>query len=359
MKKTLLSLFSLIVLLSCNKQPEEGGYTLTGNLKNVPDSTIVVMSRNNIDIDSAMVLNEKFSFAGKVNEPYSVFLMFSGIQEYTTVWLENSDIELFAEKGKIGDRVVTGSQVQKEEELLDAKIRPFQQSRDSARAVLANLSQEEKDSVYAFLYDLKKKEFLATQDFVRENPNSVVGTYILDFYKTTWGRKITEELYAHLPEDRRISRDGKMITHYLKINKDPDLGDQFEDFELTNAAGEVIRLSEIKGKYTLLYFWAAHCYPSQQENPNLVQNYETFKDRGFEILGVSIDGDRNAFLGSIKEHQLTWNNVMSPAASDNDAALIYGISGTPDNFLIDEKGTIIARNIRGEALTAKLRELML
>lgn len=193
-------------MLSCNNQPEELGYTLTGKLKNVPDSTMVVMSKGDSDIDSAMVLNEKFSFSGKVDEPYSVFLSFSGIDEYTTVWLENSDIELFAEKGKIGDRVVTGSQVQKEDDLLDAKIQPFRQSRDSAVAVLANLNQEEKDSVYAFLNDLKRKEFRATQDFVRENPNSVVGTYILDFYKTTWGRKTTEELFAHLPEERRNSR---------------------------------------------------------------------------------------------------------------------------------------------------------
>lgn len=150
-----------------------------------------------------------------------------------------------------------------------------------------------------------------------------------------------------------------MITYYLKINKDPDLGDQYADFQMTNAAGEVIRLSEIKGKYTLLYFWAAYCGPSAAENPNLVQNYETFKDRGFEILGVSIDGDRNTFLRSIEEHQLTWNNVMSDKGMNNDAGLIYGINGTPDNFLIDEQGTIIARNIRGDKLTEKLHELML
>lgn len=321
---------------------------------------MVVMSRNNIDIDSAMVLNEKFSFSGKVEEPYSVFLMFSGIREYTTVWLENSDIELFAEKGKFEERVISGSQVQKEDDLLQAKIRPFQQARDSTRAANAEktLTNKEQDSVYAFYDNLRKKEHQATRNFVKENPNTVVSAYILNFYKTTWGRTHTEGLFASLPEVRRQSADGRVTAHYLKINKDPEVGEQYEDFEMTNATGEAIRLSDIKGKYTLVYFWAANCFPSRQENPNLVKNYETFKERGFEILGISIDGDRNTFLGSIREHNLTWNNLMSPAGSDNEAALIYGINGTPDNFLIDEQGTIIARNIRGEALTAKLQELM-
>lgn len=360
MKKILLPIFFPALFLSCNNQPEEQGYTLTGNVKNVPDSTMVVMSRNNIDIDSAMVLNEKFSFSGNVEEPYAVFLMFSGIREYTTVWLENSNIELFAEKGKFEERVISGSQVQMEDELLEAKIRPFRQARDSARAGNAKktLTDKEQDSVYAFYDNLRKKEQQATRNFVKENPNSVVSAYILNFYKTTWGKKATEELYANITAERRESTDGKMIAHYLKINKDPEVGEQYEDFEMTNAKGEAIRLSDIKGKYTLVYFWAANCFPSRQENPNLVQNYETFKDHGFEILGISIDGDRNTFLGSIQEHNLTWNNLMSPAGSDNDAALIYGVNGTPDNFLIDEQGTIIARNIRGEALTTKLQELM-
>jgi peroxiredoxin len=361
MKNLPLLLAAAALLFSCNEKPEEQrGFTLTGHVKNVPDSTMVVMSRNNIDLDSAMVMDEKFRFSGEVEEPYSVFLMFSGIGEYTTLWLENSDIELSAEKGNMRDRVVTGSEIQKEDDLLDERIKPFQQARDSAFAVLReeNISEARRDSVSAFLRDLRKREIKVTQEFVRENPQTVVGTYILNFYKTTWGREVTEELYADLPAERRDSKDGKMIAYYLEINKDPEVGEQYADFEMKNAEGESVKLSELRGKYTLLYFWAAHCGPSRQENPNLVKNYETFKDRGFELVGVSIDADPKVFSGSIQEHNLTWTNLMSPEGRDNDAGLIYGINGTPDNFLIDEQGTIIARNIRGEELTRKLEELL-
>lgn len=361
MQKPLLVVLAASLFLSCQQEvKKEEGFTLNGTIKNIPDSTMIIMSNDNIDIDSAMVINEKFRFTGKVEEPYSVFLTLAAPYEYTTVWLENSNIELTAEKGKFEDRVVSGSQAQKEDDLLEARIQPFRQTRDSVRTANAErtLTDSEQDSVYAFYNSLRKKEHQATRAFVKENPNSVVGTYILNFYKTTWGKKATEELYANIVEERRESTDGKMIAHYLEINKDPDVGEQYADFEMENAEGQAVRLSEIKGKYTLVYFWAAHCFPSREENPNLVQNYNTYKDRGFEILGVSIDADRDTFLGSIEEHKLSWNNLMSPAGMDNDPALIYGISGTPDNFLIDENGTIIARNIRGKELTKKLEELL-
>lgn len=359
MTKTLLTLFSAILLFSCNKQSEDRGYTLTGSVKNVPDNTMVMMTRNNIDIDSAMVLNGKFSFSGKVEEPISVFIVIPEMREFTSVWLENTDISLTTESGRFEDRVITGSDIQKEDDLLQAKIKPVQQSRDSARANVRNLSGIERNSVNIFLDDLQKKEFRVIKEFMRENSNSVAGTFFIDLNKKIWGKEKTQELYALLSEERRESTDGKMISHYLKINKDPKVWDQYADFEMNNAAGEAIRLSEIKGKYTLLYFWAAGCSFCKQENPILVHNYERFKDHGFEILGVSTDNVRSTFLSSIQEHDLTWNNLMSPAGTNNDAVLIYGITATPRNYLIDENGTIIARNLRGDALTARLEELML
>lgn len=360
MTKSLLLLSSAALLFSCNSKPEQEEFTLTGTLKNIPDSTLVVMSKGNTDLDSALVIDEEFRFTGKVEQPFSVYLMLPETGDYTTLWLENSNIELSAEKGKFEDRVISGSQTQKEDDVLEAGLRSFRQTRDSTIAVNAekSLSDDEQDSIYAFFDNLRQKELQATRDFVRENPNSIVSVYVLDFYKTTWGKKATEELYADIPAERRESTEGKMIAHFLEINKDPKIGEPYADFEMPNAEGETVRLSEIKGKYTLLYFWAAHCSPSKKENPNLVQNYETFKDRGFEIVGVSIDENRDAFSGSIEEHELPWNNLMSPAGPNNDAALIYGISGTPDNFLIDEEGNIIARNIRGGELTEKLEELL-
>lgn len=360
MKRILLLIFSAILICSCNSKPEKEGFTLTGTFKNMPDSTMVYLEMDNSRKDSAMIIDEKFRFTGKVEEPSSAILILPETRDFIYVWLENSTIEMSAEKGNLQNPVITGSAVQKQADILDNKLLPFHKARDSARAANAekDLSEKEQNSLYAYFDQLRTKEHEATQNFIKEHPNSFVSAYILNFYKTTWGKNTTEELYAELPEERRASSDGKMIDRFLQLYKGPGVGDQYEDFAMTNADGEEVRLSEIRKEYTLVHFWATHCLYSREENPTLVQNYNNFKESGFEILGVSIDGDRDLFLSSIEEDELPWNNLMSPAGKNNDAALIYGVSGTPENFLIDEEGTIIARNLRGEQLTQKLEELM-
>jgi peroxiredoxin len=360
MKYAPLVLFAATLVISCTSKPKQEGFSLTATARNIPDSAMVYISKDNIRIDSAMVMNEKFSFKGRVEEPSNVWLSIPQTQDYISMWVENTNIQLQAEKGQFDKAVITGSPVQKESDLLSSKLSPFTQARDSARAALAgkNLTAAEQNEANSFFDKLRRQEHEATQDFVKEHPNSIVSAYILNFYKTTWGKRTTAELNKHLTQQRRESTDGKMISRFLELNKNFKVGDHFEDFEMTNAEGKQVRLSNIKGKYTLVYFWAAHCYYSAQENPNLIANYERFEEHGLEILGVSIDEDPKTFRGSIEEHQLPWNNLMSTAGRDNKAALIYGISGTPENFLMDENGNILAFNIRGEELTKKLQELM-
>ena len=362
MKKTLLFMSAAAVLTSCkSEQEQEKGFSLTASVKNVPDSSMVYMSTNNIRIDSAMVLNEKFSFSGKVDEPTNVYLVIPDTRDYTSMWLENAEMELSAEQGKFKEAIVTGSEVQKDYDRLNESIFAIRTERDSVNSALVEkgeLSEAEQEWAKNYFQNIRRKEVQTYYNFIKENPNSLVSSYILNFYKTTWGKNDTRVLFAGLTPENQQSSHGKMITRFLKLNRNPGVGDMYTDFKMTNAEGEEVKLSEVKQKYTLVYFWAANCYPSRQENPVLVENYKIYKERGFEILGISIDSDPALFKESINEHGLSWNNVMAPEGRDNDAALIYGISGTPDNFLLDEKGTIIARNLRGEKLTQKLEELM-
>ncbi|WP_324719937.1 redoxin domain-containing protein [Salinimicrobium sp. HB62] len=362
MKKILLFLCSAAALTSCNsEQEQQKGFTLTASVKNVPDSSMVYMSTNNIRIDSAMVMNEQFSFTGKVDEPTNVFLVIPDTQDYTSMWLENTDIIFSAEKGKFKEATITGSEVQKDYDRLNKDILAIRKESDSVTSALVakgELSKAEQKWAKSYFKNIRRKEVQANYDFIRQNPNSLVSSYILNFYKTTWGKNDTEVLFAGLTPENQNTSHGKMITRFLKLNENPGVGDQFADFEMTNAEGDTVKLSEIKDEYTLVYFWATNCYPSRMENPVLLESYETYNDRGYEIVGVSIDSDPNLFSETIDEFGLGWNNVMSAEGKNNDAALIYGISGTPDNFLIDKEGTIIARNLRGDKLLKKLEELM-
>jgi peroxiredoxin len=123
--------------------------------------------------------------------------------------------------------------------------------------------------------------------------------------------------------------------------------------------GNIVSLADFKGKYVLLEFWASWCKPCREENPNLLRTYAKYQPKGFEVLGISVDESRKSWINAINKDGLTWKNTGDLLSSEkNPAALAYGVTAIPNNYLIDPEGKIVASNLRGEALEKKLAELM-
>jgi len=181
---------------------------------------------------------------------------------------------------------------------------------------------------------------------------------MLSVYTTTWGKEKTKDLYDQLSIENKNTNFGKEIARFVKLNKEPKIGEHFADFESENQNEESKRLSDVKGKVILLEFWASWCGPCRQENPNLVKTYEKFNPKGFEVFAVSLDESKESWLKAIEEDNLNWGHVSDLKGTHDTASLIYGINGIPDNFLIDEEGTIVGRNLRGDKLDEKLIELL-
>jgi len=136
------------------------------------------------------------------------------------------------------------------------------------------------------------------------------------------------------------------------------VGKQAIDFTQPDANGNTISLSSFKGKYVLVDFWASWCAPCRKESPNLVKAYEKYRSKNFEILGVSLDQNKEKWLKAINDDHYTWTQVGDIKGWENAAAREYGIQGIPFNVLLDPNGVIIARNLRGEALEKKLEEIL-
>lgn len=352
MKNTFLFLILITIFTSCKTDSKPSGFVLNGIARNVPDKTVVYLNINNKVVDSSLVENEKFNFKGNVEEPTNALLMVKNKNDYKFIWLENNIIEFNGEKGNFKNSSIKGSLVQKDDDRLKKKLKPIEKKRDSLNLLLSELdgSNENSEKLFTEFNETMAQSALINQNFIKENPNSVVSLHILNIYKTTWGKSTTKELFALLSDEKKQSKKGNLVSKYIEIYGNPKIGEKYIDFEQKNVNGEMIKISNVLNDYTLIEFWASWCGPCRQSNPELVELYNDYNDKGFEIIGVSLDDDKNRWTKAIEKDKLNWTNISDLKGNENEGALRYGVNGIPDNILIDKDGIIIARRVTASIL---------
>ncbi len=369
MLKKLTVLLVVILIASCGTTPE--GYVVNGELRgDLENGTQVFLkttdsvSRSLVEVDTTTIENGVFAFTGKNTVPKMYYLFFDGVRGSAPIILENGTISFTAQKDSLAFSNLKGTEQNEmfmtyleESRRLSSMSRSMNEDFGRARAEKDTAMMESLRTEYLELQDKAKNYEL---DFVKENPNALIAALILDKVISSKSLPIkeVEELYKTLTPEIKETKPGKRIKQQIALLKVTAVGSEAPNFSAPNPEGNILALNDVKGKVTLVDFWAAWCKPCRAENPNIVSVYEKYKDKGLNVVGVSLDRTAAAWKKAIEEDGLAWNHVSNLQHFQDPIAQLYGINAIPAAFLLDEDGVIVAKNLRGPALEAKVAELL-
>ncbi|WP_224996339.1 TlpA disulfide reductase family protein [Cesiribacter sp. SM1] len=361
--KQLLVILSVTLFFGCQSQQKQEGFTLQGNINglDVPYIYMKYTLNGEEQNDSSAVAEGSFTFKGTVDEPGMVLLYSPEARLQKVFYLDNTSMRLEGSADSLERINISGSAVQDDYEALEAQIMKNREQAISfyEKSVKAG---EEGDSAMMKEYEARFEEFYNKEpeirkQFVLAHPNSIVSINELLNYANPVNYAEAREIFAGLHADLKATTKGKELETYLTNLGLAQPGKPALEFSQQDTAGTAVSLASYKGKYVLLEFWASWCGPCRHENPNLRSEYQKYKDSGFDILGVSLDDNRERWLKAIEKDSLGWMQVSDLKGWNNEVAKQYSIRAIPANFLIDPDGNIVARDLRGEALNEKLATL--
>ena len=354
---------------ACQNATAADGYEVSGQLKNAPAGTVLHLSeltsnqfvekgQAKTDADGKFTLKGASATAGiyqlKVDEANQVLLL---LDNKTHLQLSGDAKSLNA------TYTVKGSK--------DAEVlRQLTQVMQGTKGQLEGLSQrfnaagqagktEEMKTIEKEYYVIQGRNTAQVKTLIRQNAATMVGGFAVGAFLNP------EEEFSFADSIAAVQRKAnpnspftKELTARLEPMRATATGTPAPEINLPTPEGPKLALSSLRGKYVLIDFWASWCGPCRQENPNVVKAYNQFKDKGFTIYSVSLDQDKAKWERAIASDGLTWHHVSDLAGWNSVAGAAYGVKSIPQSFLIDPQGKIIAKNLRGEALAAKLAEVL-
>ncbi|QIH35918.1 TlpA disulfide reductase family protein [Sphingobacterium sp. DR205] len=371
--KSIILGISLCSALSFHVSAQEQ-YKIKGTLQGIkPEKVFLNHSNGSRNVtDTAKVINGNFEFTGdpiKGGNGIILIPVQKGDEDKPTLntqvllFLEPGTIDVFVDQQKQVMRVggtPTNDIYQKSKNLSDPYDKFLQELEKEFKAAEGNSRAQDSLRTVYVAHSINFQQQI--ESFVKENPKSQISLLLLRKYcDPQTNTDDAKALFELLDEEVRTSRSGQIYSAVFEELKKVDVGATAPEFTLPDTNEKQVSLSSFRGKYLLVDFWASWCGPCRRENPNVVAAFNKYKNKGFDILGVSLDGGNDArskWTQAIADDKLSWTQVSDLQGWQSNVSKLYKVSAIPANFLLDPNGKIIAKNLRGEELDQKLAEIL-
>ena len=362
MRNVVILLIAFMIVTACTHTDR---YMITGTVDGA-DSVMVFMKKRDagkwINVDSAELVAGKFTFTGTIESPEMYYITVSEKNIRMPFFIENSDIIVTITVDSALTTDIKGSAAQdvyKEyiahSEPINNEMRAIYKEYRKAKEADDEVGIARADSLYE-IAAAQKTELIV--QFAREHTTSVVAPYLILRNAYQFELPELEEICLVFDTNMSGSSYYDKLMDRVEILRSVQIGQPAPDFTQNDTAGNPLTLSSLKGKYLLVDFWASWCSPCRTENPNVVEAWKKYHKKGFDILGVSLDRNRDKWIEAIDKDDLTWNHVSDLQYWSNAAAKLYGVNLIPANVLLDPEGIIIGRNLKGADLQLELEGIL-